>query len=208
MRKRSKGLIGASLSIAAVVLVAAFLVSTRGNLLAQCSSRPPHAFPGPDPQNLTRREQFSVLLADPGQTAKVCVGYEAYNDNSSVILQLEPLMVTVGGGTTALPINVTAEPSGSLTAPHGVECGNSPCPEPLAYAVYTITIPNGTKGFYVLQLPGDCPTPFAVGYPWSEVNASDFGGWPNQAFSCSGSSQVDPYTVVYSNLNITFAYVS
>lgn len=207
MRQRNKGLIGASLSVAAVVLVAAFLASTHGNPLAPCSGRPPHMFPGPDPQNLTRQEQFGVYLADPGEMAKVCVGYESYS-YSPVTLQLEPRMVIVGGGAAALPINVSVEPSGNFTAPAAIECGNSPCREPLAYAVYTITIPNGTSGFYVLRLPGVCPDPLAVGYSWTEVNASDFGIWPQLAHNCPVSSQVDAYTVVFSNLNMTSTFVS
>jgi len=184
-----------------VVAIAIFPQTSRvvnQGLLKQCSG----SLPGPEPEtaNITQREQFAVLLADPGTTSKLCVGYSS-NSNSPVVLQLNPLVVSLN--SSASGIQVTAEP-GTLTVPGNQ--GTSPIG--VAYAVYTLNVSTGSQGFYVLELPGDCPRLLASGYSASLVNESNFGGWVQQALACSGNAQVTAVIASESNLGMTYPYVS
>jgi hypothetical protein len=172
------------------------------NLLNQCSASWPPESPGP---NISQREQFAVLLANPGTSPKLCVGYGSLVD-SQVSLQLDALVVPLNSSLGT--ITVLAEPH-NLTVPNDNN-GNSPTG--IAYAVFTLQISNGSRGFYVLDLPGDCPRLLAVAYPPAQINESDFGKSVHDSLSCTGNPQVAPDVTVQfegeSNLNITYPYVS
>jgi hypothetical protein len=53
-----------------------------------------------------------------------------------------------------------------------------------------------------------CPLALAVGYPASEVNATDFSGWVPQIESCSGNPQVSSEIVAFSNMSMAYPYVN
>ena len=121
-------------------------------------------------------------------------------------LQLNRLVVPVNFSSGA--IAVSAEPH-NLTVPND---NNGLSPTGIAYAVFTLQISNGSRGFYVLDLPGDCPRLLAVGYSPAQVNESDFGNWVHDSFACTGNPQVTVDASLQlaageSNLNITYPYV-
>ena len=171
------------------------------DLLNQCNSSWPPESPGP---NISQREQFAVLLANPGVSPKMCVGYSSLIDDQ-VSLELNALVVPLNSSTGA--ITVLAEPH-NLTVPNDNN-GNSPAG--IAYAVFTLQVSNDSHGFYVLDLPGDCPQLLAVGYLAAQVNESDFGIWVQRSLSCTGNPQVAPNVTFQlegeSNLNVTFPYI-
>jgi hypothetical protein len=215
MRKRNKALISVGVLLLAAVIVTAFLIPrpsinriVNGNLLSQCPNQWPPVSPEQESQNVSQREQFGVFLANPGQTATLCVGYTANGFTNSATLQLQSQAVAANTSVFARSISVTAQPSGSIVAPPANNCGLSPCGLSVAYAVYTITVTNATQGFYILELAGMCPQALAVGYSSSEVNATDFSGWVRQIESCSGNPQVSSEIVAFSNLNIGYPYVN
>lgn len=172
------------------------------NLLSQCNEPWP---PTPIGPNVSQRQQFMVLLANPGTSPKLCVGYSSLVD-SQVVLRLDALVTPLA--TTTGTITIAAEPY-NLTVPND---NNGMSPVGIAYAVFTLQVSNSTSGFYVLDLPGDCPQLLAVGYPPNQIDASDFGNWVQRSLSCTGNPQVAPNTTVQFegalNLNSTNPYVS
>jgi hypothetical protein len=166
-------------------------------LLSQCNvSWPPEL-----PQNVSQRQQFAVLLFQPNSTAKICVGYHSLS-SSSVTLSLKA-QVTLVNGTGGM-ILLSSEPT-NLSVPGN---NNNISPVGTAFAVFTITSANDSRGFYVLNLPGFCPTiPIAVGYSASEVNATMFSGWLAGRYSCGPESRVVTGGYVsFLNVNIAYPY--
>ena len=172
------------------------------NLLSQCNESWPPTPLGP---NISQREQYMVLLASPGTSPKLCVGYSSLID-SQVVLRLAAVVVPLNASTGG--ITIVPQPL-DLTVPND-NGGNSPVG--IAYAVFTLEIPNSSRGFYVLDLPGDCPQLLAIGYPPSQINGSDFGNWVQRSLSCTGNPQVAPNTTMQfeggAGLNSTNPYVS
>jgi hypothetical protein len=125
--------------------------------------------------------------------------------NNQVSLQLDASVVALNSTTGNISISV--EPS-DLTVPSD---NNGISPVGVAYAVYTLHLSNSSRGFYVLELPGDCPRLLASGYAAPLVNESDFGVWVQRALSCTGNPQVTPNVTIdlagESNLNVTYPYV-
>ena len=171
------------------------------NLLSQCSTPWPPEMPGP---NVSQREQFAVLLANPGTSPKLCVGYSSLV-NSQVPLQLDASVVALNSTTST--VSISAEPY-DLTVPSD---NNGISPVGVAYAVFILHLSNSSRGFYVLELPGDCPRLLASGYVVPQVNESDFGVWIQRALSCTGNPQVTPNVTMAlageSSLNVTYPYV-
>jgi hypothetical protein len=172
--------------------------SVNEGLLKQCNVQWP-PWTSTETANTTGRgstPSVQVLLASPGTTSKLCVGYGSNSDNAF-----------------DLPLNSTVIPLGSSTG--GVEFAAEPkvlsvlsdnnglSPTGVAYAVFTLSVANDSKGFYVLEFPG-CLQLLASGYSPSRVNASDFGSWIQQAQSvqCEGNAQVNLYFVSESNLDV------
>lgn len=172
------------------------------NLLKQCNEPWPPTPLGP---NISQREQFLVLLANPGTSPRLCVGYSSQVD-SQVALRLRAAVVALNLSTGG--ITVAAEPY-NLTVPND---NNGISPVGVAYAVFTLQIPNGSHGFYVLDLPGDCPRLLAVGYPPSQITQGDFGSWVQRSLSCTGNPQAAPDTTLQLeggwDLNSTNPYFS
>jgi len=197
-----------ALATIAILVLVSFVVLTSNprvlnqDLLNQCNTQWPLESPGP---NITQREEFSVLLASPGTSPRFCVGYSSLIDNE-VSIQLYGLVVPLGssGGT----ISVLADPP-TLTVPND---NNGQSPVGIAYAVFTLQISNSSHGFYVMDMPGDCPRLLAVGYSAAQVNESDFGTWVQRSLSSAGNPQIAPdfdfeIEGVW-NLNATSLYVS
>ena len=156
-------------------------------LLTQCNGPwPPLGTPGP---NVSQRQQFMVFLANPGTSPKLCAGYSSLID-SQVMLQLHALIVPLNASTGS--ITILAEPY-NLTVPNN---NNGISPTGVAYAVFTLHISNDTRGFYVLELPGDCPRLLAVGYAPAQINQSDYGNWVNHSLSCTGNPQTTPNAIL------------
>ena len=166
-------------------------------LLSQCNvSWPPEL-----PQNVSKRQQFAVLLLQPNSTAKICVEYGSLSP-SSVTLTLKPQVTSVNG--TGGTILLSAEPT-NLYVPGN---NNNISPTGTAYAVYTVNPANDSRGFYVLSLPGFCPTiPIAVGYSASEVNGTTFSSWLAGHYPCGPESRVviGEYVSVL-NVNVAYPY--
>jgi hypothetical protein len=143
--------ISVSVLLLAAVIVTAFLIPrpsinriVNGNLLTQCPNQRPPVSPEPESQNVSQREQFAVILANPGQTATLCIGYTANGFTNSATLQLQSQAVAANTTVFTRSISVTTQPSGSIVAPPANDCGLSPCGLSVAYAVYTITITYAT----------------------------------------------------------------
>jgi len=192
---------------AAIVVVAAtdgpqwpqYGRSVNDGLLNQCSVQWPPWTPT-ETANTTGRESppsVLILLANPGTTSKLCVGYGS-NSNSALDLPLNTSVISTSSSEGG--VEFTAEP-GVLTV---LSDNNGLSPTGVAYAVFTLSVANGSKGFYVLEFPG-CLQLLASGYPPSQVNASDFGSWiqPAQSATCEGNAQVNLRFVSESNLNVT-----
>ena len=171
------------------------------NLLSQCNEPYPPELPGP---NVTQREQFVVLLANPGTSPKLCAGYSSLIDSQAILhlsSQVVPLNMSTGN------ITVLPEPY-NLTVPND---NNGMSPVGIAYAVFTLQISSNARGFYALDLPGDCPQLLAVGYPATQINQGDFGQWVQNSLSCTGDPIAAPNAtfqlVGAASLNVTFPYV-
>ena len=164
-------------------------------LLTQCNAPWPPEFP----QNVSHRQQFAVLLIQPNSTAKICVGYSSLS-SSSVTLSLKAQVTLVNG--TGGTILLSSEPN-PLFVPGN---NNNISPVGIAYAVFTLRPANDSRGFYILNLPGFCPTiPIAVGYLASEVNGTMFSGWLAGHYSCGPESHL--VSGVYDSvLNVNVAY--
>ena len=145
--------------LVAIVALVVFTVIPRppvnrivnGNLLKVCSTPWPPELPESESQNVSRREQFQVILASPGQIARLCVGYTSDNYTGSIMLQPQAQIVAANPGlpssssSSSLAITVTVQPAGSVDVPPGVaSCGLSPCGQSVAYVLYTLTIPSST----------------------------------------------------------------
>ena len=164
-------------------------------LLSQCNvSWPPEM-----PVNVSQRQQFAVLLFQPNSTAKICVQYSSLS-SSSVTLSLKAKATLVNG--TGGTISLSYEPT-NLYVPGN---NNNISPVGIAYAVFTLRPANDSRGFYILNLPGFCPTiPIAVGYLASEVNGTMFSGWLAGHYSCGPESHL--VSGVYDSvLNVNVAY--
>jgi hypothetical protein len=122
-----------------------------------------------------------------------------------VSLRLAGLVVPLNSSAGAFA--VFADPI-NLTVPND---NNGISPVGIAYAVFTLELSNVSRGFYVLDLPGDCPRPLALGYSAAQVNESDFGVWVQRSLSCSGNPQSTPNVTFQiegvSNLSATYPYV-
>ena len=96
-------------------------------LLGQCNV----TYPPELPVNVSRRQQFAVLLIQPNLTAKICVEYSSVSP-SSVTLSLKAQVMLVNG--TGGAIVVSADPSTLYVSGNN----NMISPIGVAYAVYTL----------------------------------------------------------------------
>ena len=166
-------------------------------LLGECNvSWPPEL-----PVNSSHRQQFAVLLMRPNSTARICVGYSSLTP-SSMQLNLQTAVIPLGHGTAG--VTLSAKPQ-NLTVPGN---NNGLSPTGVAYAVFTIELANDSKGFYILKLPGFCPTiPFAVGYSAAQVNSTSFSGWLAGNYACgSETSLLQGSYMSVSNVDVAYPY--
>jgi hypothetical protein len=166
-------------------------------LLGECNV----PYPPELPTNSSHKQQFAVLLLRPNSSARICVGYSSLSP-SPVELRLQASVIgldhNVEGVTlSAQPLNLTVPGNNNNVSPVGV-----------AYAAYTIRLANNSKGFYILELPGFCPTiPVAIGYSSSEVNATVFSGWLAGNYACGPErSLVEGWYVSVSNVDVAYPY--
>ena len=123
-----------TIALVAIVALVAFTIIPRppvnqivnGNLLKECSTPSPPELPESESQNVSRREQFQVILANPGQIARLCVGYTSDNCTNSIMLQPQAQIVAANPGlpssssSSSVPINVAVQPAGGVDVPPGI----------------------------------------------------------------------------------------
>lgn len=185
------------LALALLVFVSRPTNVVNQQLLGECNV----PWPPELPTNSSHKQQFVVLLLRPNSIARICVGYGSLSP-SPVELRLQASVIGLNhnaGGVTlsAQPLNLTVPGNNNNVSPIGV-----------AYAVYTIELANNSKGFYILELPGFCPTiPVAVGYSSSEINATVFSGWLAGNYACGlERSLVQGWYESVSNVDVAYPY--
>jgi len=175
-----------------------------GDLLKQCNPPPAVTVQNTGP-NTSQKEEFflPVFLASPGTSSKLCVEYFSNNSSATEHVQLSAQAIAING--SAAGIQVSPEPS-ELTVLR------NPGLSPTGYsvAVYTLNFSESSRGFYTLNITGDCLL-FASGYSASQINESDFGSTLlHHALDCygAGDSQVSIQIESYLNLNETLLQVT
>lgn len=168
-------------------------------LLGECNV----PWPPEQPVNTSHRQQFAVLLMSPGSTSRICVGYSSLTASRVTFRQEAEVIST---STSNAGVNVTAQPQ-PIAVPGD---NNDVSPIGVSYGVYTINLSSDSKGFYVLELPGFCPSiPLAVGYGASQVNSTVFSRWESGASGCAWrAGQVTPSYVSVSNVDVAYPYYS
>ncbi len=168
-------------------------------LLGECNI----SWPPEQPVNTSHRQQFAVLLMSPGSTARICVEYTSLTP-SGVTFNQEAMAEVIPIATSNAGVNVTAQPEPIIVPGDN----NDVSPVPVSYGVYTIGLSSGSKGFYILQLPGFCPSiPMAVGYESSQVNSTVFSRFLSGDYGCAwGAGQVVASYVSVSNVDVAYPY--
>lgn len=151
--------------------------STGAQYLSQCTASWPPARPG---SNTSHTETVIAMTVSENTIAKICTEYSSSSCSNTVT----PLAGAVyfESNMSKVPnslISINAEPN-PISAPS--DCVESPVP--IAYALFTLTIANSTKGFYMLELAGFCPMmPLAIGY--SQIAYDQVSNGWNHQNNCS-----------------------
>lgn len=146
-----------------------------------------------------------VLLMQPGSTGLICVhyGYAGgdWNQNiTSLVIGTEGCYGTNGTETCYV------DPSGSFTTNGVLVSSPESLYETNVTVIYGVTASSNSTGFYEDSAPLDqCGAmPLAVGYPASQVNATDFPDYVSPASAMCFNIDYFPASVSVSGMTVTY----